>query len=194
MSEVSLGKLCGEDAQRDACHVAVIPVVAAESMRPGEHIGLCAGVLGSVWIPTVRSDCIGIVDPFLDRSVRKGDRFLMWLYPGTVTGMRHHWSHPSFLEFVPSAVITNRAETPDDKEESIQWLKDFAEDIGLSYGTLIHALEANVECGEYHIFRDEDTPGRCYSDAKEMWEHYERITGVKLKPGQSDELPFSCAC
>jgi len=78
---------------RDAVHIAVIPVTATESLKPGEHIGLVHDDNEHVG----RSGAnIGIVDPFLVEEVEPGQRFYLFLYPNTVTGMRHAWSHPAF--------------------------------------------------------------------------------------------------
>lgn len=80
-SEPVIGKLQDENAQRDAIHIAVAPVVAGGDLLPGESIGLVNGTAKPVTSP------IGIVDPFLKDTVLKGERFLMFLYPNTITSI-----------------------------------------------------------------------------------------------------------
>lgn len=93
MSETKLGQLIDGTARRDAVHVAIAPVQAAERMTPGQRCGVRFD--GCAW---TRAKIIGIVDPFLTEPVEEGQWFYLCLFPGTVTGMRHHWSHPSFEE------------------------------------------------------------------------------------------------
>ena len=99
-----LGKLVTGSAHRDAVHVAVVPVVAGQDLLPGDHVRLVAGRalrlgLGMRRAPGVT---IGVVDPFLDVAmVRKGECFWLCLYPGTITSLRHVWTHPAFQAVAP---------------------------------------------------------------------------------------------
>lgn len=90
-----LGSLIEGFAARDCIHIAVAPVVAAHDVSPGDHVGL--DDKGEADWQSVGIETIGIVDPFLNvTKVEKGQRFWMLLYPGTITGLRHVFSHPAF--------------------------------------------------------------------------------------------------
>jgi hypothetical protein len=96
-----LGKLVeAGERHRDAVHVAIAPVTAAVRLVPGQHVGLAQDnphVAG----PYGRN--IGIVDPFLTAAVEPGQRFWLVLYPGTITGLRHVWTHPAFAAAAAAA-------------------------------------------------------------------------------------------
>jgi hypothetical protein len=97
-NDVTLGKIIPPDrpVARDAVHVAVLPVTADQDLMAGEHVGLRNGRASRRFQPH-----IGIVDPFLRDVVMIDRRCYVCLYPGTVTGMRHHWSHPTVEDVVP---------------------------------------------------------------------------------------------
>lgn len=82
------------DRRRDAVHVAVAAVTAETRLSPGQHIGLVRADDMELVGPTERN--IGIVDPFLTEDVEPGQRFWMFLYPDTISGLRHIWTHPAF--------------------------------------------------------------------------------------------------
>jgi hypothetical protein len=80
MEQVKVGQILTGPAGRDAIHVPVIPMVATRVMQPGERTAN------------------GCVDPFLDKPVQPGERYYLWVRPGTVTSLRHVWSAPAFPE------------------------------------------------------------------------------------------------
>jgi hypothetical protein len=90
-----LGEPAPDGAARDAIHVAVCPMTAGEDLSPGDHVGFgMESRRDRVW--KTRVNAVGVVDPFLSAPVRRGQRFWLLLYPGTVTSLRHAWTHPKF--------------------------------------------------------------------------------------------------
>lgn len=90
----SIGKTPPEDAGRDAVHFAVVPVVAGVDFRPGDR----AIVIGDKAYPINSGAAIGIIDPFRKGEVFAGERAWLFLNPGSITSLRHTWTHPSFMD------------------------------------------------------------------------------------------------
>ena len=100
-----LGQLIEDgDRRRDAIHIAVAPVTADERLTPGQHVGLVEE--GNLELVGRCDHNIGIVDPYLVAEVERGQRFWLFLYPGTITGLRHVWTHPVFAR--AAAVVKER--------------------------------------------------------------------------------------
>ena len=95
-----VGKLLDGTEGRDAIHFALAPMIATEELQPAQAITLVemGGNEARACIDPKRwGKGLGIVDPFLTDTVKKGERFWMFLYPGTITNLRHVWSHPAFV-------------------------------------------------------------------------------------------------
>ena len=172
-----IGKLLEGEAFRDAIHIAIAPVVAVEKLAPGEDIGFVDG--GTVNVGGNAEVKLGIVDPFLKKRIMAGDKFFMFLYPNTITSLRHDWLHPAF----------NKQES--DKAKSEAWLRNFAEELDMGYAAMMEAIRMADEEGEWHTFHY-DTPEAVYRDKDAMWRHYEIVTGKKVL--DKDVTVFSCAC
>jgi hypothetical protein len=99
-TELGIGKLITDPGQgRDAIHIAVAPMTASAAMEAGTKVdaqGRCFSdcPIGQ-WKP------VGIVDPFLPKPVQPGQRFWVFLFPDTVTSLRHVWTHPAFAPKPP---------------------------------------------------------------------------------------------
>lgn len=187
-NDIKLGKLVEGDAQRDAVHVAIAPVVALEGLQPGDHIGFISG--GTYRVGKVSPDLsVGIVDPYLQHRVSPGDKFYMLLHPQTVTSLRHDWTHPAFPSQLP---INEQAyDKTGEQHAAEQWLRDFAEEIELPYAELIDALVNYVATGHGHTL-SHDTPDACYTKAAELWKQYEALTRTEV--ADKEATIFSCAC
>lgn len=181
MTDIRLGELVtDQNQQRDAVHVAVIPLTAGQLLRPGDHAGIDPMNRNNA---VANVDCIGIVDPLLIANVRKGQRFLLWLYPNTVTGMRHHWSHPAFNAVTEPHVST-------EFEASVAWIKNASVRLGVRYETLI-AEGGPLERDDY-INNGEDIRDIWYEINDEFWRHHKIVTGRDVP--EDDRGGFTCSC
>jgi len=182
---IPLGKLASDDAGRDAIHIAVAPCVAAEVLSPGEHVGIDADGLASPKAPP-----IGIVDPYLMRAVKAGERFYLCLYPNTITSLRHHWVHPAFKEEAPPA------KADFDKGESEAWLrgyakrfKTYAKDAEEGYQELLSDLRERYIC-----YTGIDMHGRKdLEDEDELARHASVVLGVSIN-FNDPAWTFTCSC
>lgn len=184
----TMGAVLPDDASgRDAVHVAVVSCVAGEKLLPGQDIGLgpqAGNALGEQMAfansETVKK--IGIVDPFIKGVVWPGQRFWLYLYPRTITGLCHHWTHPDFADATPASARRLASE---------QWLRDFvARSDCPDYETTI-ALAVNHDGGEqYLLVRGSDAHGDI---PPEFWDHVENVTGRKIAKERRATF-FSCTC
>jgi hypothetical protein len=180
MSELNLGSIITGEQHRDAIHIAVAPVVTAESLQPGQHVGLDANGQADS-----EAKHIGVIDPFLKSTARRGSTVWLFLYPNTITSLRHEWAHPAFgLQQSPGVI---------DKTASERWLRNFIDGADCpSYETVI-AAAANHDGGdswsdEYLHFEGSDAHGVI---PPEFWTHVEIVTGKKI---EKRAAYFSCSC
>lgn len=193
MSEIvpKLGQTINTPETRDAIHVAVMPVVAGECLSPGQHIGFQEGGWRVTARPQEPYKLVGIVDPFLKNAVATGERFWMLLYPQTITGLRHDWSHPEISQ--DGLGVGSYSE---------KWLRDFAASTDADYHEMMavaatHCEDAKSSWPDYLIeggkWEGQDTPD-------EFWTHFQNVTGKKPKGWEGSDgkthLPgiFSCSC
>jgi hypothetical protein len=184
VSEVTvIGELLNGDEERDAIHVAVAPVVAGERLYPGQHIGLSApGVAAST-----ADKLIGVVDAFLKHPVLPGERCWMFLYPYTITSLRHRWTHPDF-ETAPEPEA--QADNLVSFSASEKWLRAFAERCDITYRVLMDGAKDWLEHHEY-LNQGETLEGIRVPD--EFWEHYEKVSGKAVDEDKKESF-FTCSC
>ncbi len=197
MSDLKLGQLVDASQQRDAFHVAVAPVVAMKTLFPGQSIGFCyAGETEKV---TEVDHPIGIVDPFLKTRVMEGDRFLMWLFPNTVTDLRHSWQHPAFPDTSKKPVVGDRKIAlpgsniaPPQKSASQLFIESTAEEYGLDYSEFMEHVDNYVKTGNCAIEGGRWEGMGLYSN-DEFWDHYERVTEKPVPQNERCSF-FTCSC
>lgn len=198
---LKLGQIIETPQERDAIHIAIAPVIAGEGLYPNDNIGFAKGSSEIVVRKDKNNGAIGIVDPFLTENVKAGQKFWMFLYPNTITSLRHDWTHPAFQakedkEEIKKKVLWSLKNT----EKSKQWLLDFISQTNCpDYETLISAaideLEGDEYCsayndGEYLHFNGSDAHGAIPA---ELWDHIQKVTGKKI-PQEKRAKYFSCSC
>lgn len=193
----TMGMLLPDDVHgRDAVHVAVISAVAVELLLPGEHVGLCDDGMdgcGDVKAGMYAKPQVGIVDPFLVDCVRDGERFWLFLYPRTITDLRHVWNHPAFPE---AARLDPVDSASDEKRASENWLRDFCEVADCPSYARVLAAAKKVADGkvvgwdpDYLHFDGIDAHGDIPT---EFWHHVEVVLGRPIYGVRAKH--FSCAC
>jgi hypothetical protein len=90
----TLGMIHFKQEHRDAIHLAVEPVEAAENLAPGESIVIKEGKA----YRSLFNKRHGIVDPFLPHGPVAGEKFWFIMNPRMVKSLRHVWEHPEFPE------------------------------------------------------------------------------------------------
>lgn len=172
---------------RDAVHVAVLSVVASDVMYPGQDIGIKPMALQSnEYIAYGDAEpFIGIVDPFIKGVVKKGERFWMYLYPRSITGLSHQWTHPAFED---GAGVYAR---PGDRAASEAWMRAYADRIGPTYHSLMDAVENSRQRNQDHLtIYGQNAHGDIPS---EFWDHAETLLGQKIPKNERAEY-FECSC
>jgi len=196
--DIEFGKLIDDASKvkRDAVHVAVVPVVAAHNLLPGSHVGLTQGSNDKVSL--ISEPSIGIIDPYLTQNVLRGQWCWLFLYPNTVTGMRHHWSHPAFDDdSEPQATLDS--ENIVDKTQVIlqseKYLREFSLDAHLDYESVIDIVTDCIKNNNTYVEHNSEYARDAYynCDQAEFWKHVQNVTGLKI-PDREYLISFSCSC
>lgn len=181
--------------------------MAGEVLSPGRGVGLLPDGTASHYCKH-----LGIVDPFLEKPVLRGEKFWLVVYPRQITSLRHVWTHPAFEEVAdpaPAPISEADKESARHVAERLtnsgeKWLREWcAKNDSPSYESLMEAIKnggsssstdsdgdsygINIE-GDYISVYGTDAHGTI---PPEFWDHVEAVTGRKqeLRPTH-----FSCSC
>ncbi len=178
----TLGEIIDENQKRDAIHLAVEPMIAACSLRPGQDVGICNPGYASPYA----DEMVGIVDPFLKETVQKGERFWLVVYPRQIKSLRHVWTHPAFPE-TPDVTLAPKENQPTKYETR---LREIADEIGIDYEQLIDGAREYVE---YDTRISEGGRFEGTGIPRDFWYNYEKVTGT-IVPERDQGNFFSCSC
>lgn len=190
MDTLKLGQIIEPDrtAERDATHIAVAPVVAGMRLFPGTPVMLDEN--GLAMQTSVPEKSIGVVDPFLWNSVKDGERFWLFVIPGSITSLRHQWEHPAFAQKqgkdAPEAAAPLSA-----SEEYLRMraarMNIYCATIDEAYQTLLSDLRSGVVMAhgtDLHGAYDLDEP-------EEFYRHASIVLGRQIGP---ENMEYSCSC
>lgn len=183
----AIGKIIpkGVTMERDAVHIAVAPMVAAEPLERGAHVGVLLDGTAS----TTAVVKVGIVDPYLNCSVVKDQTFYVFLYPGSITSLTHHWSHPAFpAALTPAQIAAGEGE---------EWIRKWAEEMDITGGfeRVMEVADSVVRAGDAwdyeYISEGDKFEGADVPD--KFWDMYEKVQGT-IVPRENRNGFFSCSC
>lgn len=188
---LGLGKIIIGPQERDAIHIAVIPVVAGEGLNPGARIVMKGDF---AFRAEHEGEYIGIADPFIGDGyyyqIEAKQHFWLWLIPGSITSLRHVWTHPAFPLPEDGPVITKTAS--EHQADSEKWLRREAERLDIGYRALLEAARTWIEEAEYTVQSGHSSWRDDFGDPKEFWHHFEIVTGTKVKDHEATF--FCCTC
>lgn len=198
MSETPpIGKVLDGPKPRDAIHVAIASVRAGQKLKPGQRVGLKKMVDGDEEpIAVINIAPIGVVDPLLSGPVTPGEWFYLWLSPGSISSLRHNWTHPMFdKESLEETAKRARAEEIESAKEVVM---EIVRSLGdeLTYEEIMGGAASFVRDDENYLvqYGGENWQDDFPEMADRFWDAYETITGKKVPEGRKGNSFFSCSC
>lgn len=179
-SKLGLGQIITTPQNRDAIHCAIATVMDGCRIAPGARVRIVDGKAFDSG-----SEMIGIVDPFLVDFVTPGQTFWLFLFPGTITSLRHEWSHPSFVD----SQSTNRAVS----SASEKWLREFADAVGADYCEMMDVAKSHVDGSTWPEYLIEGGRWKGQETPEEFWVHYKNVNGGDFDPSEKGGI-FSYSC
>ena len=168
---------------RDAIHMAVIVCKTGQWLQPGVKVVVKDGVARAA---TKDEKSVGVTDPFMDNGVPAGKFVWVMLNPGSITSLRHEWTHPAFPVEAAEPDPKSSAAV---KRAAFAELNKIAKKVGKSGTWLFDRCETYAAEGYANVGYDAATETlNRYRD--EIWGAWERITG-KRRPG---DAYFTCSC
>jgi hypothetical protein len=210
---LALGEIIPANAnvQRDAIHIAVAPMFIGDDDRasPGDEVQIMDGTTDHVVVVRDREhyggNPIGIIDPFLKLdwksgqwNLKKGDRVWVYLFPNTITGLRHDWTHPLFERAERRVAVTKEDGA---KGEAELWLRQFAARWNFDYDELISKasdVKGNTDTygGPYIVAMGRDLHHRSElgEDHDLFWKNLSILTGKEFGQDDIENMGWSCSC
>ena len=177
---ISVGRKITLPAFRDAIHIAVTPIEAAEWLAPGQSVRIAES--GKA-VAAPRGGGCGVVDPFLPEHVTIGERFWLFMNPYSITSLRHAWTHPA---------LKDEPVQSSDRAQAEKWLRNFAESWEMDFEQLVtEAAKAGEVCAGTECYGRDDIGEQQWAA---FWQAMEIYTGEQYSETHRDNTSFRCAC
>jgi hypothetical protein len=187
MDPLAIGSLITTEQHKDAIHVAVVPVHVNKTCQPGQPVKPGGSRIGNVRIvvPCAPEESIGVIDPFLKQPAAPGSKCWLFLPPGSITSMRHSWTHPALndeSDLDLDDIEVSRAQ---------RFICKCADEIGKSYKQLMEDAGSFAETGQY-VYNGSDDSYSDFTSWPEFWRSWSIVTGQPVPASQW--APYRCAC
>lgn len=174
-----LGKTPDEAGIKDAVHVAIVSVRAAEHIARGQRFKL-----NEFNEAVADKKGFAVVDPFRKSDVTRGDVFWGLLDQREVPNVRHVWEHPEIKEFTPTR-----------EPQKNKYLSECAEKLKVSYTELMSSISqmVNDETPEYTGTLTEQEVKEllynCEIEESDVFQEWADETGHEFQNDGSDCCP-----
>ncbi len=189
----TLGTILTGNEKRDAIHLAVIPVVAGQTLAAGADVYIGAdGKAYHLQMVSKAYNYVGIVDPFLvseddQLPVKAGDRFWLVIYPRKITSLRHVWEHPAFPD--EESTVARSAESISSAQMR---LESVAREAGYDdLDELLRVIDEESKYGYISAAFGHEPDTRL---DEHFWRDWSIVTGKPVPDPDTRASYFSCSC
>ena len=153
-----LGKKPAELGVKDAVHVAIVSVRAANPIRPGQRCGI-----NEYGEAVVSNNGVGIADPFLRETIPAGGNFQLMLNQDEIANVRHDWDHPSFSFRAPCRSAQRN-----------KYIAEHAKELGVTYEQIMDAAAYSAASSGESLMA---YPGSLNADQFDSaWDNFDRYS------------------
>lgn len=152
---------------KDAVHVAIVSVCAGQALKSGEWFTMNED--GNA-IRSTPNKGIGIVDPFLNRTIATGESFWGILSQTEIPNVQHTWEHPQFT-----------FATPANQPPKNKYFQREADSLGVTYEQLMNACSKMVYDNQETPYPGKDFDKAVSSyDEYDLWGEWAEETGYEF--------------
>jgi hypothetical protein len=154
-------------AIKDAIHVAIVSVRAAQLIEPGQRCGLNQY---NEAVPDSKGP--GVANPFAKQRYVRGEVLWLLMDQKEIPNVQHMWAHPTIAFDAPTRLVKGNST-----------IEHYANAFGVTYEQLMEACENVVE-GKSTVYRGtktEDEVEEVQGDCYDLWSEWSSETGHEFE-------------